>query len=133
MSYFRYQVPSRPTVIKRLEEKKLKVEDKLKSQLKLSADISITHDGWTSLNTESYYTTTVHFIDKDWCLQSAVLGTIKLAGSRTGQNIANELKNTQDLGPFLNQLQPQTTQQMNKRLMKFLVGIDLDVMDIESI
>lgn len=96
MSYFRYQVPSRPTVIKRLEEKKLKVEDKLKSQLKLSADISITHDGWTSLNTESYYTTTVHFIDNDWCLQSAVLGTIKLAGSHTGQNIANELKNTQD-------------------------------------
>lgn len=94
MSYFRYQVPSRPTVIKRLEEKKLKVEDKLKSQLKLSADISITHDGWTSLNTESYYTTTVHFIDNDWCLQSAVLGTIKLAGSHTGQNIANELKNT---------------------------------------
>lgn len=65
MSYFRYQVPSRPTVIKRLEEKKLRVEDKFKSQLKLSADISITHDGWTSLNTESYYTTTVHFIDND--------------------------------------------------------------------
>ena len=79
-----------------MEEKKSKVEDKLKSQMKLATDIAITHDGWTSLNTESYYTTTVHFIDKNWCLQSAVLGTIKLAGSHTAQNIANELKNTQD-------------------------------------
>ncbi|XP_062577042.1 E3 SUMO-protein ligase ZBED1-like [Saccostrea cucullata] len=92
----RYKVPSRPTVIKRLEEKKLKVEEQLKTQLRLSTDISITHDGWTSLNTKSYYTTTAHFIDNDWCLQSAVLGTIKLAGSHTSQNIANELKNTQD-------------------------------------
>lgn len=50
-----------------------------------------------------------------------------------GQNIANNLKNTQDRWSLPKQLQPQTTQQMNKRLMKFLVGKDLDVMDIETI
>lgn len=68
MLYFRYQVFFRLIVIKRLEEKKLKVEDKFKSQLKFFVDIFIIYDGWISLNIELYYIIIVYFIDNDWCL-----------------------------------------------------------------
>lgn len=56
--------------------------------------VAITHDGWTSLNTQSFFTTTVHYVNNDWILKSAVLGTIQMTGSHTSQNISEELKAT---------------------------------------
>lgn len=91
----RYKVPSRKTVMRRLQNKKTEVDVKLKKEISLSENISITHDGWTSLNTESYFTTTVHFINESWELKNAVLGTIKVTGSHTSEAIADELKATQ--------------------------------------
>lgn len=60
-----------------------------------SPHVSITHDGWTNLNTESFFTTTVHFINDVWVLKSAVLGTIRMTGSHTSERIADELRVTQ--------------------------------------
>lgn len=60
----RYKIPSRFTVISRLEKKKEEIGAKLNNDLESVKDISITHDGWTSLNTESYFTTTIHYIDR---------------------------------------------------------------------
>ncbi|XP_048753925.2 E3 SUMO-protein ligase ZBED1-like [Ostrea edulis] len=91
----RYKIPSRFTVISRLEKKKEEIEAKLNNDLESVKDISITHDGWTSLNTESYFTTTIHYIDRSWELQSAVLGTVKMELSHTSENIANSLQKTQ--------------------------------------
>ena len=79
----------------RLQKKKSEMVVKLQEDLKKSPNVAITHDGWTSLNTESYFTTTVHFIDNDWVLKNAVLGTIKMEKIHTSENIAFELKKTQ--------------------------------------
>ena len=68
------------------------MRDKLKSELKSCRDVCITHDGWTSCNTESYSCVTSHFITVNWELVSAVLQTKKVFGSHTGENIAGTLK-----------------------------------------
>ena len=51
---FRYEIPSRKTVTSRLEKKKAEMTLKVKNEMKSLDDIAITHDGWTSANTESY-------------------------------------------------------------------------------
>lgn len=79
----------------RLQKKKDEMVVKLKEDRKNSPNVPITHDGWTSLNTESYFTTTVHFIDHDWVLKNAGLGTIKMENVHTSENIALELKKVQ--------------------------------------
>lgn len=56
--------------------------------------LAITHHSWTSLNTQSFFTTTVHYVNNDWILKCTVLGTVKLTGSHTSLNISNELKAT---------------------------------------
>ena len=73
----------------------MEIDEKIKEDVKSAPFVSITHDGWTSLNTESYFTTTIHFISDTWMLNNAVLGTIQLKGSHTSENIAAELKATQ--------------------------------------
>lgn len=69
--------------------------EKLKTDLNELESVSITHDGWTSLNTESYNTTTAHFIDSNWEMKTVVLETKKLEGSHTGEKLAASLKETQ--------------------------------------
>lgn len=69
--------------------------NKIRSDIKSVEHLAITHDGWTSMNTESYGTVTVHLIDKQWNLQSYVLETKKIEGSHTAQKIADSLKVTQ--------------------------------------
>ena len=91
----RYKIPGRKSVRNRLEKKKEMVQTKLKNDLSEIRDISITHDGWTSVNTESFSTVTGHFISKDWELKSVVLETKKVTGSHTGENIKNTLLETQ--------------------------------------
>ena len=54
-----------------------------------------THDGCNSLNTESYFITTVHYINNIWELKSTVLGTMQMKGNHTSANIADELRATQ--------------------------------------
>ena len=55
--------------------------------------VAITHDSWTSLNTESYDTVTCSYINNDWVLKCRVLDTLKIEGSHTGQNISKVLLN----------------------------------------
>jgi hypothetical protein len=78
-----------------LSEKKTEIEEKLKKDINDTNDMAITHDSWTSINTESYGTVTAHFIDKEWQLKSVVLETKKIEGSHTGEAIAENLRKTQ--------------------------------------
>lgn len=55
-----------------LQTKKSVMTDKIARDIKSTSVVAITHDSWTSLNTESFYTTTVNFIDNTWTLKSAV-------------------------------------------------------------
>lgn len=91
----RYTLPSRNSVVKMISVKKTQMEEKLKRDIIESKGIAVTHDGWTSINTESYGTVTAHFIDKEWRLKSAVLETRKIVGSHTGEAIAENLRRAQ--------------------------------------
>ena len=75
-----------------LKKKHLEMKAKLKAELSSAgSEILITHDGWTSMATESYDTVTAHFINRDWELKSAVLHTLKVTDSHTGEKIAEGL------------------------------------------
>lgn len=93
--FFRYTLPSRNSVVKMISVKKTQMEEKLKRDIIETKGIAVTHDGWTSINTESYGTVTAHFIDKEWRLKSAVLETRKIVGSHTGEAIAENLRRAQ--------------------------------------
>ena len=88
-------MPSSKTLTNRLRSKKTSIETKIKQEISELHDIAITHDSWTSLNTESYSTVTGHFINKDWELKSVVLETKKMDGSHTAENIKASLFETQ--------------------------------------
>ena len=60
---------------------------KLQSRLSDAQYISLTTDGWSSRNSESYITTTAHWLDGTWSLQSAVLRTTQLQQSHTSDNL----------------------------------------------
>ena len=62
----------------------------LKGQLAKLDCIAASHDSWTSCNTESFGTITIHFINDMWELKSFVLQTKKVTG-HTGEVIAAEL------------------------------------------
>ena len=89
--YFRYKIPSRTTVNRALERKHNEIREVVKAEVQGCNDIAITHDGWSSCNTESYSCVTAHFITSEWELVSAVLQTKKVEGSHTGVKIAESL------------------------------------------
>lgn len=91
----RYVVPCRKTLNSMLERKHEDMKKKLKNDLKDLKDISITHDGWTSMNTESFETFTGHFISQDWQLKSVAVETIKVEGSHTAEHIARNVQKVQ--------------------------------------
>ena len=74
---------------------------KVQIDVKKCPDFAITHDGWTSANTESYNTVTGHFINPEWELKSVVLETTKVEGSHTAENIASSLRETQQAWSFV--------------------------------
>jgi hypothetical protein len=59
------------------------VQNKVQALLHEAIDVAITTDIWTSLNTDSYLTMTVHFLSKT-VLKTLVLCTKKLESSHTG-------------------------------------------------
>lgn len=86
----RYVLPGRThfatNLIPKLYEAK---RSELLQSLKDASHVSLTTDGWTSRSTESYITTTVHWLSKEWCLTSAVLQTTQLPESHTSENLLN--------------------------------------------
>ena len=68
----------------------------LKQELGSISSCAITHDMWTSLNTEGYSTTTAHYINNSWVLRSVVLETAKFESQHTSDNIAKHLEKTRE-------------------------------------
>lgn len=54
-----------------------------------SSKISFTIDGWTSINNNSYYGITAHFIDQLWQMHSLVIDFIPSKGQHSGKHIAS--------------------------------------------
>lgn len=90
----RYELPSAYTLChKMLEESYTEVCTQLKIELSQIEYVAITFDAWTSVATESYVTVTCHFVDKDFCLKSAVLSTKPLPEvNHTAHNLSEALK-----------------------------------------
>ena len=58
--FFRYSIPNRRQVVPFFETND-EITGTLKSDIEQTESISTTHNGWTSLNTESYTTLTAYF------------------------------------------------------------------------
>jgi hypothetical protein len=86
----RYAVPCRTTLTRRIEDRYRDAKISLKNEVHKRL-VAITHDAWTSLNTENYDTVTASFIDDNWQLQCKVLETLKVSGSHTAENIQETL------------------------------------------
>src|SRR5690606_23207439 len=55
----------------------------------VDSKISFTHDVWTAKNVSSFMGVTMHWIDKHWKLQSALMDFIPLTGKHTGRGLCN--------------------------------------------
>lgn len=88
----RYKLPSRKligtTLIPNLYES---TRHKIETILSQAKYVSLTSDVWTSLNTISFITVTVHFFDIDLNLKTYVLTTRKLESNHTAQYLSEVL------------------------------------------
>ncbi|XP_069699303.1 E3 SUMO-protein ligase ZBED1-like [Periplaneta americana] len=66
-------------------------KEKVKVQLESAEYVTITTDGWTSINNESYLSVTAHYI-KNVQMESYLLECYKYDAKHTAQNLAEELK-----------------------------------------
>ena len=91
----RYSIPSRPFFSKTII---LGIYSQIKQGLLLellkALGVSLTTDGWNSKATESYITTTAHYMTDDWELREKVLETVTLNEAHTAQNLADCLDST---------------------------------------
>ncbi len=86
----RFQPPCTATMLTKLKKKKEATKLDILTEIK-GKDLAITHDGWTSLNTEGYETVTGSYINDKWKLNCKVLDTVKVEGSHSAENIAAAL------------------------------------------
>ncbi|XP_047106376.1 uncharacterized protein LOC124775586 [Schistocerca piceifrons] len=63
--------------------------DEVQKKVQAVSALSLSTDGWTSRNNESYIAIVAHFIDKEAKLQSALLGCINYKERHTSQNLCN--------------------------------------------
>lgn len=90
----RYELPSRnhfskiaiPQLYTQMKESVMSV---FKDE---SLKVSCTTDAWSSCTMEPYLSLTVHYINKDWKLETHCLRTIYMPESHTGENISNMLR-----------------------------------------
>ena len=91
----RYKVPSRTyfsqTVVPSLY---MEVKKDVMAGISKAVSVALTTDGWTSRATESYITTTAHYISQEWKLENKVLETTTLPCSHTGEALGEALNDT---------------------------------------
>ena len=93
----KYPTPSRTYLTMNvLPEMYNKMVFSLKKDLEAVNCVGLTHDLWSSCNTESFGTFTVLYIKKDFTLNCKVLQTRKLSGQHTSEAIAESLQSWKD-------------------------------------
>ena len=71
-----YDLPSRTHLVSLVKKRHVAARNELAELLRIEAPhMSLTTDGWTSMATQSYNTTTAHFIDSEWKLCACILET----------------------------------------------------------
>ncbi|XP_047002906.1 zinc finger BED domain-containing protein 4-like [Schistocerca americana] len=66
--------------------------DEVQKKVQAVSTFSLSTDGWTSRNNESYIAIVAHFIDEETKLQSALLGCINYKERHTCQDLCNFMK-----------------------------------------
>lgn len=84
----KYELPSRPFFMKKIEKKYECIKGKLKKSLQETDSIALTTDIWTSVATEAYLGVTCHYLGEDWEMLSHCLTTMPLEERHTAANIA---------------------------------------------
>ncbi|XP_073710072.1 E3 SUMO-protein ligase ZBED1-like [Misgurnus anguillicaudatus] len=84
----KYELPSRPFFMKKIETNYECIKGKLKKSLKETDSIALTTDIWTSVATEAYLGVTCHYLGEDWEMLSHCLTTMPLEERHTAANIA---------------------------------------------
>lgn len=89
----RYMLPSRRTIGRTLIPNIFEsTKSKLFQLISTAKHVAITSDVWTSISTESYLTTTIHFFDANLQLRTFVLTTEKLTTNHTAKNLSEVLQ-----------------------------------------
>lgn len=71
-----------------VEEKYQREKEKAKAAVQNVAAVSLTADMWTSINMDAYLAVTCHYLDRNTCLHSALLGAVKFPQAHTAENLA---------------------------------------------
>lgn len=87
-----YRPPSTTHVSARIHKDFEDGKAAVKKQLHGNTSIALTTDIWTSRATQSFATTTAHFLDQHWNLTSCVLETVHFPGHHTGILISQKIK-----------------------------------------
>ena len=87
-----YRPPSTTYVSARIRKDFEDGKVAVKKQLHGNTLIALTTDIWTSRPTQSFATTTAHFLDQHWNLTTCVLETIHFPGHHTGILISQKIK-----------------------------------------
>ena len=83
-----YEIPSRKYFTKvAMPALYTSTKEKIAGSLKSAQYYSITTDMWSSGKMEPYLALTVHFVDKEWVLQSHCLQTIFVSQDHTAENL----------------------------------------------
>ena len=89
----RYIPPDRKAITNHyLPDLYVKQKERIAREMGQASYFAVTTNGWTSRANESYLSLTVHYIDKEWKLQSHLLETRHCPESHTGENLATELE-----------------------------------------
>ncbi|XP_022827208.1 zinc finger BED domain-containing protein 1-like [Spodoptera litura] len=88
-----YKLPSRKTLTKNLMPTVHNdLKDVIKKKVQAVPALSLSTDGWTSRNNDSYIAVVAHFIDEETKLHSGLLGCINYNERHTSQNLCKFLK-----------------------------------------
>lgn len=124
-------LPSSSTLKRKIFEKYEKMHTCVSNFIKTSGSkISLTIDGWSSYGMKGYYGITVHFVDKNWNLQSILLDFVPAQGKHSGESVANLLYDVLRSYGLLNLIQGVTTDNaasnftMMSSLGKLLLNFD---------
>jgi hypothetical protein len=67
---------------------------KVKATVDVATAVSLTADGWTSVNNNSVLATTAHFVDETTNMCSKLLGCVEFNEKHTAANLAGMLQET---------------------------------------
>ena len=88
-----YTLPPRKAISTVLTDKLYDItKGKIMQQLEKAEAVTISTDGWTSINNDCYLSVTAHYLGEDMEMKSSLLECFKYDDKHTAENLCNELK-----------------------------------------